>query len=282
MQSTSPHGLIKISDAEFKSVADFVYGRYGIDLSKKRQLVEGRLSQTIRERGLGSFDEYMQLLRNDREGDEITHFLNRITTNHSYFARELKHFEFLMDHALPFLEKNRSRELRIWSAGCSAGQEAYNIAMVMDQYFGSRKSQWDTRILATDISINVLDKARQAVYAEDNIKDLPPAWKSKYLNKLPDGTVQVNETIRKEVIFKIFNLMDPFVYKKPFDIIFCRNVMIYFDQETRDALVDKFFKATANDGFFMIGHSEVLDRERSGYKFLRPSIFQKSNTPLVI
>ena len=270
------HSIVYITDAEFSAIVDFVYGRYGINLTKKRRLVEGRLSQTIRERGLGSFQEYMQILQNDSSGDEITHFLNRITTNHSYFAREVKHFDFLMEQALPYLESVRSRELRIWSAGCSAGQEAYNIAMVMDQYFGSQKVRWDTRILATDISMNVLDKARTAVYPEDNIKDLSPQWINQYLTKLPDGSYQVKEKIRKEVIFKIFNLMDPFVYKKPFDIIFCRNVMIYFDQETRDALVDRFYAATAAGGFFMIGHSEVLDKERSGFQFLRPSIFQKA------
>lgn len=267
--------LIKITNEEFESLVSFVYKKYGINLSKKRQLVEGRLSHVIKERNLNSFKEYMQVLVNDASGDEMTTFLNRITTNHSYFARETEHFDFLIQQALPYLEKNRTKELRIWSAGCSAGQEAYNIAMTMDQYFGNRKKLWDTRILATDISMNVLNRGKSAIYPEDNIKDLPAQWKSKYLTRLPDGSYQVCEAIRKEVIFKIFNLMDPFVYKKPFDIIFCRNVMIYFDQDTRNTLVDKFYQATAPGGIFLIGHSEVLDKERTGYRSVKPSIYQK-------
>ena len=274
MDTTHSVHLIKISDEEFKTLVDFVYNKYGINLSKKRQLVEGRLSYTIKERGLLSFKDYMQLLKNDSSGNEMTNFLNKITTNHSYFAREAEHFDFLRQYALPYLEKNRAGELRIWSAGCSAGQEAYNIAMTMDQYFGTRKSRWDTRILATDISMNVLEKGKAAVYPEDNIKDLPPQWKSKYFLRLPDGSYQVSDTIRKEVIFRVFNLMDPFVYKKPFDIIFCRNVMIYFDQETRNQLVEKFYQATSEGGVFMIGHSEVLDKERTSFKLVKPSIYQ--------
>lgn len=275
MDITAQNALIRITDDEFKKLVSFVYQKYGINLIKKRQLVEGRLSHTIKERGLSSFKQYMDLLVNDQSGEEINTFLNKITTNHSYFARETEHFDFLLHHALPYLEKNRSRELRIWSAGCSAGQEAYNIAMTMDQYFGSRKNQWDTRILATDISMNVLNKGKAAIYPEDNIKDLPAQWKTQYFNRLPDGSYQVNDKIRQEVIFKLFNLMDPFVYKKPFDIIFCRNVMIYFDQETSNKLVEKFYQATAEGGYLLIGHSEVLDKEATKYRYLRPAIYQR-------
>ena len=275
METSASSLLVKITDKEFQELVDFVYNRYGITLSKKRQLVEGRLSHTIKDRGLHNFNEYMQVLVNDKSGDEMTNFLNKITTNYSYFARETEHFDFLASQALPELEKTRKSELRIWSAGCSAGQEAYNIAMTIDQYFGTRKGQWDTRILATDLSMNVLNQGKAAIYPEDNVKDLPPQWKAKYLTRLPDGSFQVNEKIRREVIFRIFNLMDTFVYKKPFDIIFCRNVMIYFDQETRNNLVDKFYQATAEGGYLMVGHSEVLDKGRAKYDFLKPSVYQR-------
>jgi len=268
--------LVKISNEEFNQLVNFVYDKYGINLSKKRQLVEGRLSHTIKDLGLSSFNQYMDLLRRDKTGDEMLNFLNKITTNYSYFARETEHFEFLLEFALPYLEKNRSRELRIWSAGCSAGQEAYNIAMTMEQYFGSKKGMWDTRILATDISMNVLNKGKQAIYSEDNIKDLPKQWKTQYFTRLPDGSYQVTEKIRKEVIFRVFNLMDPMVYKKPFDIIFCRNVMIYFDADTRNKLVERFYDATAKGGFLLVGHSEVLDKGATRYGFIRPSIYQKT------
>ncbi len=267
--------IIKLTDQEFKDLVGFVYSHYGIDLSKKRQLIEGRLSHTLRGKGFSTFSEYMRILFQDKSGEELHGFLNKITTNHSYFARENEHFEFLMKVALPQLEKTRRGDLRIWSAGCSAGQEAYNIAMVMDQYFGPRKPQWDTTILATDISTNVLTKARQGIYSMDSIKGLPDAWKTKYFNRLPDGNFQVCEKIRKEVVFRIFNLMDPFVYKKPFDIIFCRNVMIYFDAPTTNKTVEKFYDATAMGGYLFIGHSESVDKANSKYTYLMPAIYQK-------
>lgn len=267
--------LVKLSDEEFHQLTSFVYSHYGIDLSKKKQLIEGRLSYTLHSKGMKSFSEYMRLLFHDKTGEEMHLFLNKITTNHSYFGRENEHFDFLMQVALPQLEKTRHGDLRIWSAGCSAGQEAYNIAMVMDQYFGPRKSQWDTTILATDISTNVLTKARQGIYSAENVKGLPPTWQSKYFTKLPDGNYQVCDKIRKEVVFRIFNLMDPFVYKKPFDIIFCRNVMIYFDAPTTNRTVAKFYEATAPGGYLFIGHSESVDRAHTKYTYVRPAIYQK-------
>ncbi len=275
VQVNSQSPIINITDAEFRRIVDFVYKNYGIDLRKKRQLIEGRLSQTLKQKGFQSFDQYFSTLFNDKSGVEMNLFLNKITTNHSYFARENEHFDFLQNVALPDLEKRKQRELRIWSAGCSAGQEAYNIAMTMDQYFGPRKNQWDTRILATDISTNVLEKAKLGIYPADNIKDLPPVWKNKYFKMQPNGDYQISEAMRKEVIFKVFNLMDEIVYKKPFDIIFCRNVMIYFDAETTNKLVKRFYDATAEGGYLFIGHSESIDKDRTGYTYVRPSTYQK-------
>ena len=267
--------IVTITDAEFEKIVGFVYRTYGIDLRKKRQLIEGRLSQTIKTKGLASFDQYFKMLLDDKSGTEMNLFLNKITTNHSYFGRENEHFEFLQNVALPDLEKRRQKELRIWSAGCSAGQEAYNIAMTIDQYFGSRKNLWDTRILATDISTAVLEKAKVGAYTADNLTDLPPAWRTKYFKMQPDGSYQISEAMRKGVIFKVFNLMDEIVYKKPFDIIFCRNVMIYFDAETTNKLVKRFYDATAEGGYLFIVHSESIDKEYTGYTYVRPSTYQK-------
>lgn len=268
-------GTINLTDQEFKELVGFVYQRYGIDLSRKRQLIEGRLSNTLKHRGMTSFSQYIKMLRSSADPQEINEFLNKITTNHSYFGRENEHFEFLMKVALPQLEKTRRGDLRIWSAGCSAGQEAYNIAMVMDQYFGPRKPQWDTTILATDISTDMLRKAQEGIYSAESIKNLPAIWRSRYFVRLPNGDYQVCEKIRKEVVFRIFNLMDPFVYKKQFDIIFCRNVMIYFDNETTNRMVEKFYDATAPGGYLFIGHSETVDKTRTKYTYVRPATYQK-------
>lgn len=267
--------LIHISEKEFKELTTFVYKNFGIDLSRKRQLIEGRLSFTLKSKGLQTFDQYLKMLLADKTGEEVHQFLNKITTNHSYFARENEHFEFLMKTAIPNLEKTRKNDLRIWSAGCSAGQEPYNIAMAMDQYFGPRKSSWDTTILATDISTNVLSKAAQGIYPADNLTGLPSAWRNQYFTKLPNGQYQVIEKIRKEVVYRVFNLMDAFSYKRQYDIIFCRNVMIYFDAETTQRLVDKFYDATAPGGYLFIGHSESINKAKSRYNYLRPATYQK-------
>ncbi len=270
----SPGAYIKITDQEFSDLMEFVYKNYGIELSKKRHLIESRLAYTLKSRGITSYSEYLNVLKTDKK-DEVQFFLNKITTNHSYFAREIDHFNFLVNDALPALEKTRRGELRIWSAGCSSGQEAYNIAMAIDQYFGARKKDWDTRILATDISTNVLSKAQEGIYPADNLEGLPKDWITKYFKSVPGNNYQVTPQIRKEVVFRIANLMDPFVYKKPFDIIFCRNVMIYFDFETTQNTVDKFYHATANGGYLFVGHSESIDKKRAKYEYLQPATFQR-------
>lgn len=265
----------KITDKEFNEMLKFVYQNYGIDLSKKRQLIEGRLSYTLKSRNLKNFSEYLEILKNDKTNQEVQFFLNKITTNHSYFAREIDHFNFLVEEALPALEKSRRKELRIWSAGCSSGQEAYNIAMAIDQYFGPRKKDWDTKILASDISTNVLKQAQEGIYSADNLNGLPKEWIEKYFNKVKGNSYQVTPQIRNEVIFRIANLMEPFQYKKPFDIIFCRNVMIYFDFETTQNLVAKFYQAAAPGGYLFVGHSESIDKNRTKFKYMQPATYKK-------
>lgn len=214
-----PH-LIKLTDDEFNKLTSFVKGRYGIDLTQKRTLIEGRLTHDLRSRGINSFQEYFKVLNSDTTGTEITNLLNRLTTNLSYFMRENEHFDFMTKEILPAWERGKKvKDLRIWSAGCSAGQEAYTTQMVIHDYFGPRKTGWDTTILATDISMKALTKAREGIYALDDLKDIPTVWKSKYFTQVPAG-LQVSEKIRKEVVFRTFNLMDSFSFKKPFDLIF--------------------------------------------------------------
>lgn len=275
--SPGTSGLISLTDQEFLSLTTFVKKKYGINLAKKRVLIEGRLSNMLRERGLTTFQQYMDILFKDTSGAEVTTLLNRITTNHSFFMREREHFDFLESNVLPYLERIRStqHDLRIWSAGCSAGQEAYTMAMAIDEYFGPNKPKWDTTILATDISMNVLEKAKKAVYAEENIRDIPEKWRSKYFTTLPDGNYQVCDKLRKEVVFRPLNLMEPFQFRKPFDLIFCRNVMIYFDGPTKENLINKYYNVTANGGFLFIGHSEVINKETTHYRYIKPAIYQK-------
>lgn len=268
--------LIHITDNEFSTLTTYVKKKYGIDLAKKRVLIESRLTPELHRKGFTSFQQYLDHVFQDQTGNEIVTLLNKLTTNLSYFMRENEHFNYLFNHILPELERTRkNHELRIWSAGCSTGQEAYNIAMVIDEYFGTRKKGWDTAILATDISMRVLSKAQRGVYTAEELKDLPPKWKNKYVESLPDGNFKICDALRKEVIFRPGNLMEPFQFKKPFDLIFCRNVMIYFDTKTKAELINKFYNWTAKGGYLFIGHSESTNGTGARYSYVQPAIYQR-------
>lgn len=268
--------MLNLTDEDFKTLVTFVHTNYGIDLSKKRTLIEGRLTNVIKDRNIASFHDYLDIVFKDKSGKEMTELLNRLTTNHTFFLREIEHFDYLRDVVLPYMEKTcKNHEIRIWSAASSSGQEAYTIAMVVAEYFGSKKSQWDTRILATDIALDMLAKGQQATYPEEALNDVPEDWQKKYFKKNGDGTVTLSEAIRNDVIFKPFNLMDPFPFKKPFDIIFCRNVMIYFDTPTKVNLVNKFYNVTRPGGYFFIGHSETISKSETKYTYLKPAMYRK-------
>ncbi len=274
--------MISITDSEFKQLVDFVYDKYGITLAKKRVLVEGRLTGVLKSKGLTQFSDYLKLLFNDTTGTELTNLLNKVTTNHTYFMREQEHFDFLLSTILPELEAKHAstKSLKIWSAGCSSGQEAYTIAMVLDQYFGAKKSQWDTVILATDISQSAMGKAQVASYPIEGLSEIPAEWHKKYLTvDNANKTFTMLPKIKKEVVFRPLNLMEPFQFKnkRPFDIIFCRNVMIYFDQPTKDKLVEKFYDVTVPGGYLCIGHSENINRNATRYSYIKPAIYKREN-----
>lgn len=208
----------------------------------------------------------------------VTAMLNKLTTNYTYFLREEAHFKYLWDVILPDLEKKHARDkvLSIWSAGCSSGEEPYTISMYLKEYFGVHASQWDTRILATDISQKILSTAVTASYSEESLSSLPPNWKQKYFTPAGNNNYSVAPAIKKNVIFKTFNLMNAITFKKKFDLIFCRNVMIYFDQSTKDALVRRFYNATVPGGHLFIGHSEGLTKSTCPYDYVQPAIYRKS------
>lgn len=270
--------MIALTDKEFQTLVSFVHTKYGINLEKKRILIEGRLSNMLQERGFTTFQQYMDVLFKDTTGTEVTTLLNKLTTNHTFFLREIEHFEFMKTQVLPLFEQNlKQKDIRIWSAGCSSGQEPYTMAMAINDYFGNRKAGWDTTILATDISMNALEKAKKATYTLDEIKDVPELWRKKYFVDNRNGTFTVCESIRKEVVFRTVNLMEPFSFPRPFDLIFCRNVMIYFDAPTKDKLINKFYDMTSRGGFLFIGHSEVINRETAKYAYVRPAIYQRRN-----
>ncbi len=266
---------MKITDVEFNRLVKFMKSTYGIDLSRKRALIEGRLTSIIVEKGFSNFTDYLNYVFSDKSGKETVVLVNKLTTNHTYFMREAQHFDFMKQVFLPYVEKNvTDRDVRIWCAASSSGEEPYTIAMTIDDYFGKRRTGWDLRILATDLSTNVLQKAQKAVYKAEALEALPRGWKEKYFTRNSDGTYTVVDRIKKEVIFKQFNLMDPISFKKPYDLISCRNVMIYFDTPTKNDLVERFYDVTKKGGYLFIGHAESVSKS-SRYKFVQPAIYRK-------
>jgi chemotaxis protein methyltransferase CheR len=275
-------GLTRIGDKAFDFVASFVYDRFGIRFTdEKRILLEGRLGKRLRALGLGSFDEYCDLVRMDESGEETVELLNLVTTNHTFFFREGEHFDFLSGVALPEARRRMARSasypFRIWSAGCATGEEAYSIAIALLESFGPEAPARDIGILGTDISTMALDNARKGLYQEARLGGLSKALRDRYLAKARGGSYEVRAPVRELVLFKRLNLMEPrFPFRGCFDVIFCRNVMIYFDAESRDRLIDSLFAVTKPGGYLFIGHSESLRRESCPFEYVSPAIYKRA------
>jgi chemotaxis protein methyltransferase CheR len=269
--------MFDLSSKDFHQLTQYLRKEYGLDLSEKKVLIEGRLRNHVMERGFPSFREYLESVYADSTRTEVQAMLDRITTNHTFFMREVVHFEYFRKQILPELESCvKDRDLRIWSAGCSSGEEAYSLAMIIHDYFADRWESWDTSILATDISDRVLKKAVAGIYPAEALQALPADYRLRYFRKLPDGNFQVNDTIRNKVSFGKFNLMEPsFPFRKPFHVIFCRNVMIYFDKESKERLVDNFHRSSAPGAYLFIGHSEFIERVDGRYRTVMPSIYRR-------
>ncbi len=274
MNGTFFHDLT-ITDADFHQLAAFMKENYGIDLSKKRQLITSRLSNALKERGYSDFRSFLKHLFATKDPDDLELVLNKLTTNYTFFMREKDHFTYFSEQILPELaEKHkRDRVLSIWSAGCSSGEEPYTLSICLKEFFGAQADQWDTRVLATDISQQAMAKAQAGVYSLP--ADMPQAWIARYFTKgSTPGQYVVSPKIRDNVIFRTFNLMDPIRFRLKFDVIFCRNVMIYFNQETRDSLVNRFCNAMLPKGYLFISHSESLNQNPL-FQTVAPSVYRK-------
>ena len=268
--------MIYMNDDEFEFITSYIRTNFGVDLTKKRPLIEGRLSNYIADLGFSNYMDYFNYAKNDTSRDELTMLINKLTTNHTYFFRENEHFEFYNDVVLPWVDKGlNSKDLRVWSAGCSSGQEPYTLAMITLDYLGASAPNWDSTILASDISNKVLDMAKKGVYLREELSDVPHSWVKKYFQAKDENSFMVSEALRKNVAYRNFNLLHSFQFKKPFHTIFCRNVMIYFDVPTKNEIINKFYDALLPGGYFMIGHSESLSSCTHKFKYIKPSIYQK-------
>lgn len=266
--------MLKMTDEEFMRIVDFMKSTYGISLIKKRVLVEGRLSFMVEQLEYNSFTEYLDKVIKNNDKLLLTEFVNKLTTNHTYFMREPDHFEFLKNNILPGLkEKNKNKIIEIWCAASSSGEEPYTIAMTVLDFLGLDAERWKVNILATDLSTKVLKKAKLGEYTEDMLKDVPDSWKKIYFEH--NGNIfTVKENVKKLVTYKQFNLMNAIPFIDKFDLVSCRNVMIYFDSETKEALVKRIYETVKSGGYFFTGHAETISRN-DNFIYRKPAIYQK-------
>lgn len=268
----------KITDEEFRQLAQYIKAHSGIHLrDEKRTLLVGRLGSILNELGINNFMDYYKYLTNDKEGKELSRLIDKITTNHTYFMREPEHFNYFSQHVLPYLRSTvTKKDLRIWCAASSTGEEPYTLAMLMEDFFRGESHLWDKKLLATDISISVLEAAKKGIYSAEKVNSLPKLWIMNYFEKLNKEEYKVKESLKKQVVYRRFNLLEPtFPFKNKFHVIFCRNVMIYFDNETKNQVIEKLYDHLEYGGYLFIGHSESINREKSSFKYIRPAVYRK-------
>ena len=267
-----------MTDADFAFFVRAARDHAGIALAPgKRTMLAGRLNKVVRERGCGSFSRYAEQLRAG-DADDVREFVDAITTNLTSFFRERHHFDHLRDHALPALLAARQRvgRLRLWSAGCSSGEEAYSMAMVLHEALGP--ASWDARILATDIDDTVLERAARAVYQAERLADVPERYRQIGFQRgggASRGLVRIRPAVAARVAVRRLNLMEAWPMRRDYDIIFCRNVAIYFDKPTQRQLIDRFADLLADDGLLFIGHSETLFQVSERFAPLGRTIYRK-------
>lgn len=275
IQESSSQAVLKTAD--FKRIGEIVYQSCGINLtSGKEELVRSRLIKRLRALNLPSYSEYLQHVVGDSSGHELRIMIDCLTTNKTSFFRENQHFDYLRTRILPAIKK-RDRGVRIWSAGCSSGEEPYTIAMLLSEEISDIEHA-NVKVLATDISERVLAKARAGEYEKETVQDIPAGHLAKYFTavKTSSGrTYTVQNNIKKLVSFARLNLMDRWPMKGPFDVIFCRNVMIYFDAVTQRNLVQRFHDLLMPGGHLLVGHSESLVANSAGFKYVQPATYVK-------
>jgi len=267
-----------MKDEEFLRIYRFMKSRYGIDLDGKKEIIEGRLTNYIHANGFVDYHDFMNAVEVDFTGQRERELVNILTTNHTFFMREFEHFDFLRQEVLPGLRRSEesTKDLCIWCGAASTGQEPYTLAMLLLDFFGLEHSSWDTKVLATDISTEVLQHAIKGIYRPEQVIDIPDNWKRRFFTSIDGGgNYRISDEVKREVMFRQFNLMEPFPFKRKMHIVFLRNVMLYFDQETKKKLIQKVYDSMEPGGYLFIGRTETIDRSDVPFKMIQPSIFQK-------
>jgi len=267
----------EISTDEFERFRTLIYDESGISLSEqKRTLLASRLSKRLRDLELTTFSDYYAKVTEDPTREEFTRMLDLISTNKTDFFREPKHFAFLRERILPELEG--TKRIRIWSSACSSGEEPYTIAMTLFDTVRN-PAQWDFKILASDLSTRVLAKAATGTYDEERVRDLPPEVIKRHFLRgrgASAGLLKVKPHLAAMIQFRRLNLMDDrFPIKSALDLIFCRNVMIYFDRPTQQELVRRFVHLLRPGGYLIVGHSESIVAAGQGLRYIQPAVYAK-------
>lgn len=262
------------TDGDFRFLSKLAHEKTGIVLADhKRDMVYGRLARRLRALNLKSFADYCELVQSEAGDSEIGNLVNAITTNLTSFFREGHHFEHLRDHVIKPMEASGKKRLRIWSSACSAGMEPYSIAMTLKESL-KNPAAMDVKILATDIDTHMLRTAEQGDYASAEFKNIPAAYQ-KYVTQTQQNQIQVSPELKKLIAFKQLNLLESWPMKGPFDAIFCRNVVIYFDKPTKQKLFARMVDMLKPDGFLYIGHSENLNGISDRFEALGRTIYRR-------
>ncbi len=266
-----------ITEEEFQRIVKYMKRKAGINLSAKRVMIQGRLDNYLQRAGYHSYSELMDVVETFPAGGQAEYLLNALTTNHTYFWREYEHFLYLKETVFPKLAQKTAstKDWHIWCAASSTGEEPYTLAMLCMDYLGLEHPNWDTTILATDIDTHVLETARKGVYTKDSVEQLPASYVRRFFRKCNDKEYQVTKELKDEVLFRQFNLMNPLPFRKPLHVVFLRNVMIYFEEETKIRLLDQIYDKMDHGGYLFIGSTESISQNYSRFEYIRPSIYRK-------
>jgi chemotaxis protein methyltransferase CheR len=264
--------------AAYQFIISLIYERAGIRMHDgKRELIKARLGKRMRFFGFPDLASYCEFLKTKADETEMTEVVDSLTTNFTHFLREEDHLKYLTNQALPSLFAKPPAHFRVWCAACATGEEAYSMAFYLFEHY-PLTSGWEWNILATDISTKALGKAKQAIYASEKLEALPLLWRQTYFQKGQnrfEGYFRVKQQVTERVVFKQVNLLKPYDFDDHFAVIFCRNVMIYFDRPTQEQLIKHLSQHLMPNGYLVVGHAESLTGLNVSLKRLSPSIYQK-------
>jgi chemotaxis protein methyltransferase CheR len=270
-------------DSDYQFIRELVYNHSRINLGPdKKELVSARLSKRLRETKITSISDYCRFLQTKESDDELSHLIDAISTNYTFFFREHEHFDFLTKTVLPEMARRRGAEkwpsFNVWSAACASGEEPYSIAITLAEYF-AKDSTWPWRIEATDISHKILQRARVGIYREESVSKTPASILRAHFQKgfgPQEGKYRVKAHIQQGVTFRQLNLLESSTpFTEPFHVIFCRNVMIYFDRATQEELINKLAQKLVPGGYLYVGHSESLSSISHPLETVKPAIYRR-------